>query len=299
VGVIESDFNSNYDLPQEGLVAHWPLDEEQGVVVYDQTEFGHHGELTSDASWRPSQGQFSGAIELEGEQHVSVPPAQTLFFSEQLSIAAWIRLESSGRAGQAVVSRGQDAWSLLVDGESGRARFVCCGQDRLESTSTLADGRWHHLVGVVNGTWLLLYVDGQVEATAVQTQALQDSMQEIRLGADPQGAATALSGWMDDVLLYNRALSSGEVEAAMVAGINSVPDQSAPDLEVERYKLRGRLGDLSGQTRLFINGNEITVQADGSWEFEVQASEMLQGLTLEARTSPDIVTTTIVRANRQ
>ena len=54
------------------LVAHWPLDEEQGTVARDASGHGHDGELRGTGEWVP--GKIGGALKFNGQDTSAVVP---------------------------------------------------------------------------------------------------------------------------------------------------------------------------------------------------------------------------------
>jgi len=71
-------------------------------------------------------------------------------------------------------------------------------------------GTWHHVAGVYDGARVRLYVDGNLVASANATGNLAGYDTVLRMGAN--GVLTELmAGKLDEVRVYNRALSEGEI----------------------------------------------------------------------------------------
>jgi Concanavalin A-like lectin/glucanases superfamily/Immunoglobulin I-set domain/Immunoglobulin domain len=90
------------------------------------------------------------------------------------------------------------------------------------SSSIAPDGQWHHLVGVCDEAdgYVALYIDGVLVGTnTIPSDAgILPSTASVKIGARPSGANQNLNddqfgGYIDDVALYNYALSASEVEA--------------------------------------------------------------------------------------
>lgn len=86
----------------------------------------------------------------------------------------------------------------------------------VESTSDVVDASWHHVVYTSSANAQSLFVDGQLEDTGTET-ADTDSAYGLMVGARPFSSAYS-KGRVDDVRLYNRALSTNEVSALYVLG---------------------------------------------------------------------------------
>ena len=86
----------------------------------------------------------------------------------------------------------------------------------VESTRTITDGLWHHIVAVKNGTAVALYIDGVNVTGTVTNQTLTNATSStLRLGTD---STLYLNGSLDEVAIYNTALSPQRIAAHFTAG---------------------------------------------------------------------------------
>jgi len=195
-----------------GLVAYWKLDETEGVVAYDSAVY-RDGFLFGDPVWRPAEGKKDGALEFDGiDDHVItdfvLDPADGPF-----SIFAWI---NGGAPGQVVVSQqGVDNW-LAVDAEGNlMTELKCTGRftDPLFSETVITDGQWHRIGLVWDGSNRILYVDGVAVAEDTKP-GLQGSQMGLYIGVGKNyETGTFFSGLIDDVRIYNVALTAEEIVA--------------------------------------------------------------------------------------
>lgn len=76
----------------------------------------------------------------------------------------------------------------------------------------LRDGDWHHVVGMYNGTHHLIYVDGTLEnASLAGGPPRTDGPQVLIFGQDPYSNTNNYAGRLDEVQIYDRALTASEV----------------------------------------------------------------------------------------
>jgi len=203
------------------LIAHWPLDEAEGDIAHDSAG-ENHGMLSGDPAWQPAGGKIAGAIQLDGiGDYIStdfvLDPAKGSF-----GVFAWIK---GGAAGQAIVSQANgsgsgETWlgtdplgaklmTGLVPPPAGR--FI---PQPLVSETIITDGRWHHVGFVWDGSYRALYVDGiEVARDTAAQNALKSADGGLYIGSGKSlEVGTFFSGLIDDVRIYNEALTADEIE---------------------------------------------------------------------------------------
>jgi hypothetical protein len=84
----------------------------------------------------------------------------------------------------------------------------------VDSSQSVADGKWHLLTGTYNGTTMRIYVDSVQKGSSTSfSGSLPTQAGDVRVGADYQTVpANFFTGNLDDVRIYNRALSATEVK---------------------------------------------------------------------------------------
>jgi hypothetical protein len=195
------------EVPDPTLIAHWTLDETEGIIVHDAVG-QHHGKLLGNPQWRPLQGQTGGALELDGKgDFISAPfvvnPADGVF-----SVFAWIK---GGAPGQVVLSQGNGTSWLCMDSATGNLMTELKQSGRyggaLLSQTVIADGHWHRVGFVWDEADRILYVDDTEVARDAQT-GLEGSRGSLYIGVgNTFGSSSFFSGLIDDVRIYNRPVS--------------------------------------------------------------------------------------------
>ena len=194
------------------LIAYWKLDETEGLLAHDSAG-SHDGVLsTENPLWRPTSGRVNGALELDGiVAHISTPfvlnPDDGPF-----SVFAWVR---GGDPGQVILSQGGRADWLLADSVSGalmtELKSGMLGQ-ALSSQAVITDGDWHNVGLTWNKPDRILYVDYSEVARDTQS-GVSPSDAGLNIGAGKDlGAGRFFTGLIDDVRIYNTALSAAEIE---------------------------------------------------------------------------------------
>ncbi|UCE98880.1 MAG: LamG domain-containing protein [Planctomycetota bacterium] len=232
-----------------GLVAHWKFDEGSGTIAYDSAG-SNDGTLVNGPMW--TTGKIDGALSFDGTNDyiiVGDPPDESLDFETgNFSISLWFKTTDS--AGELVDKSGGGGgrsigYSLFIGavevgaGEDRADPGALClrirdgfNLDMIETTNTYDDGTWHHLVAIRAGSGsanLDIYVDGEnVPTTSRFDQGAGDisNHYNLSIGAkfdagDSNRWEDFLDGIIDDVRIYNRALSAGEVRELYLSAFSA------------------------------------------------------------------------------
>lgn len=147
------------------------------------------------------------------------------FGSGNFSVSLWVRTSSSSRMmlwQESGRNGGGDnqAWLRLGDNTSDRKmRFAtedATGGFILNSERSVADGAWHHVVCVREGTRSLLYVDGVLarDGTTNSVKIVSNAGHfKIALQESTSGFSNYFTGELDDLAIYSKALTAAEVRA--------------------------------------------------------------------------------------
>jgi len=197
------------------LVGWWKLDDGQGGLVLDWSGLGNHGTVFGDPNW--VAGQIDGALDLDGFGNcVDIGDPNSLNFTEAISLLAWIKTDAaSNSADQSYITKGNDSYALRHSADNNL-------QFRISETAfvgTPVQGSfndvWHHLAGTYDGNRLILYVDGELRSTTVSTEAIAESVYNVNIGRESVGNRFYYDGMIDDVRVYNRALTEEDIKQAM------------------------------------------------------------------------------------
>ncbi|THF76242.1 sialidase family protein [Cohnella fermenti] len=272
------------------LLGSWPLDETSGSVASDASGAGHNGAIVGAAT--DSEGRFGTAFGFSssGDRVDLGSPADGSFdfgSSQDFTVSAWIRTSHSGSI-QYIVNKGDTnaAYWLRLEAD-GKLRFLLdygSTYDAVQSSFSLADGAWHHVLAAADrDADLRLYVDGALAAqkTGLLGGNISNSL-PLTIGFP---SASTMKGSIDEVKLYNYALDEREAlglsglvgrwsfdEPATAAGIVAANDVS--DYEYGMLlngASRSAAGHAGGAVQ-FTGGNQFVKLGDpdsGSYDFGV------------------------------
>ena len=192
------------------LLAHWALDETEGIIAYD-TVGVNDAVVVGGTAWQPSGGKVDGALLLNGVDGCAIANQVMNPADGSFSVFAWIK---GGEPGQVVISQQNGSNWLGTDPDLGClmtelippavGRFV---PQPLISECVITDDQWHRIGFVWDGTRRILYVDDVEVAEDTQVN-VHGSDGGLYIGTGKMmEPGTYFSGLIDDVRIYNRAVS--------------------------------------------------------------------------------------------
>lgn len=200
-----------------GLRGHWKFTETSGTTATDSSPQQNNGTYTNGvvlASSGPYPGPGNKAANFDGsDDYVTMPNEKLYDLTDAITVAAWIKVDAFDDTDQAIVSKGNNAWSLQRDGNNNGVSFYCrnLSTDTVASTVNVNDGRWHYVAGVYTGSQLQIYVDGILSNSVSSTGSIRENNRAVDIGRCNQGGGREFDGSIHDVRLYSRALSAAEV----------------------------------------------------------------------------------------
>ncbi|NCC23172.1 MAG: LamG domain-containing protein, partial [Alphaproteobacteria bacterium] len=210
-----------------GLVAHLKLDEASGTSAADSSGYGNAGTLANMAGTEWTSGVLDGALQFDGtDDYISIAHDPSLNFGTgDFSIGGWVNgnyslvLDEYPKLYDKIDSSGTEfGFGVWISGSNDEdypsCEWIVSGNWYFASATgvSVRDGNWHHIMCVRNGSDLDIYVDGQLRGTyAGATQSI-DTAVDATIGYSVAWDSDAYTGLIDDVRIYNRALSPAEVE---------------------------------------------------------------------------------------
>jgi hypothetical protein len=189
------------------LIAHWALDETDGAVAYDSARV-NDAFVIGEPVWLPEGGKVGGSLAFDGIDDRILAQCGLNPTNGAFSVFAWIK---GGRPGQVVISQLDGANWLCLDPSWGCLMTELHSSGRggcpLQSEIVVTDGTWHRIGFVWNGAYRTLYVDDILVAEDTQ-KGLENSINDLNIGCGNNNAVgTFWSGLIDDVRIYNRAVT--------------------------------------------------------------------------------------------
>lgn len=218
-----------------GLVAQYSFNEGTGTTAGDSSGRGNAGTLSGPA-W--AAGKTGGGLSFDGtNDSVTVPDASSLDLTTGMTLEAWVkpRVASSGWRSAILKERPGGLTYALYPRNGAGAPNAAAGSTDVNGPSALRIGAWSHLAATFDGTSLRLYVNGAQVAKEVRPTSLPVSSGPLKLGGNSIWGEW-FDGTLDDVRVYNRALTASEVQSDRDLPIGGAspppPDDTAPQVAI-------------------------------------------------------------------
>jgi hypothetical protein len=201
-----------------GLAGWWKFDDGSSgttpTTAADSSGNGNTGTTQHSPVWT-SSGKIGNALTFNGtSNYVSVPSATSLNLS-QFTIASWVTLASSTGANNYVMEKDKGSADYNYEFYYDSSNQLYCdfntGSRSVSYNWTPSTNTWYHLARTYDGAYLRIYINGAQVATASASGTLDTSSNALIIGKNDLYGTSTWNGSMDDVRLYNRALSASDV----------------------------------------------------------------------------------------
>ena len=222
-----ANFLSVADAAGTGPIGRWRFDEESGTIAYDSSGNGNDGTLEGDPQW--VVGKINGALEFDGVgDYVNCGNSPVLQIQNQITMACWFRVAIFSRNWATILSMGDDSYRLSR-GESNYSLHMgfngttSSPYSWFDGRQRVNDDQWHHVAGVYDGTEARIYIDGELDASQLASGQINASDYDLYIGENAQAFGRFWNGFIDDVRIYDRALSEEEIQIVMT-GVDISPE---------------------------------------------------------------------------
>ncbi len=287
-----------------GLVAAYGFNEGTGSTVYDASGNGNSGQI-SGATWTNS-GKYGSALVFNGSSaRVNINDSASLHLTSAMTLEAWVNPSTVSSAWRDIIYKGND--NYFLEGTTPTKAAPCAGATIGQSnavaygTKALATITWTHLAETYDGTMLRLYVNGVQVSTLAQTGNIIASTNQLQIGGDSI-YGQYFKGTIDEVRVYNVALTAAQIQSDMNTPIGSSPSvttQAAPLTPAPTTELASVQRESKHITTNNVSGSHVllstlyctpkTVAAGAQVSCEVITTTNTKSLQLHLTSSSDQV----------
>ena len=223
---VGSQINWGHPLAR-GLVGCWLFNEGAGGKAHDLSGRGNHGALTNFAfpstptsGWNP--GRTGIGLKFDGvDDYVDCGNKPSLNITDAITIEAWVKSPIGDN--EAISSKGvcggsaDTAWLYNIDANKKQAVWSSGGPWYYSNTEVPAN-QWSHVVLVFTPNKWKFYLNGESDGeVSVSYSSLPVNAYPVLIGI--QGGCNFYHGLIDEVRIYNRALSAAEIQKHYAEGL--------------------------------------------------------------------------------
>lgn len=211
-----------------GLVSWW-----RGEDNARDSAGSNHGRIVGPVAYAP--GRVGRAFRFDGSSYVDVPNSEDLNFgsSQQLTIELWAFRTGSGSTmhflGKRVGCGSANHYQIAFDPDGGLHLGIRGA--RVATRAPMPMNVWVHLAATVHGNAFRFFINGSLVATA-NTSMGPANASALRIGRSGDCGGNFV-GLIDEVAIYNRALSADEIEASYRFGVRGLSRAVAPEILVQ------------------------------------------------------------------
>jgi len=223
----DSDCSSDYNciINSASAISYWKFESIIGSVTPDEKKLNNgtligNAEIISDA-------ERGNVLSLDGDKdYVNIPLTASLntIGDKNWTLSAWIKPADVAGINKWFIGNHQGTGDPAYDGGITLYAWGTTVQFQVRTgTATISASKsgvlsldtWVHLVGVYNGTSVALYVDGSLKnvKSMIPINGLQPTSQNWRIGASGGSSTQTWNGLIDEVMIFDKALSSEEIQA--------------------------------------------------------------------------------------
>ena len=247
---------ANVAPPPSTIVAGYGFDEGAGGTAADASGHALTGTLVNGPTW--VAGRYGTALNFNGaDQYVNLANPTALRLTGSMTISGWINSSAFPGDDAAVVSkRGTDGFQLDTTIDRGPRTIGfkltnSSGADMIRYGATaMQTNVWYHIAGVYNAATATMdvYLNGQLDNGPLVgnvTSSQRDSSQNVNVGRRPAGGFGFI-GRIDDVRIYDRALTINEVQADLATSVTGAapPDPTPPTVSITAPANGAQVADI-------------------------------------------------------
>ncbi len=205
---------------ESGLVGYWHFDEGVGTTTFDAAGMGSNGTLVSSPTWQTGGACISGSCLSFSNNYVTFSSAPSL--SSAGTLSAWALVNAWGTNYDSIIFKGPGtSWSQIDYGlfrNGSTNQFLGTINDGVNNmsgtgpkSSLITLGQWYYFVFTWNGSVSKFYTNGIETGSFAWTKSAGTRSTNMKIGKAVDGVAYPFNGLIDEVRIYNRALSATEV----------------------------------------------------------------------------------------
>jgi len=211
-------------LDKLGLVGYWSMDENGDTTAYDNAN-SNNGTIYNSPTWKSSSDCVSGScLEFSvSTNYVSAPNNATLNITNAITIESWVNLTTGySSSHKMIASKGNPAWYFSIFNQKVFfSPWIDGAQTYTQGTKIVSAEEWHHVACSWDSTTnkYRTYLDGLIDVDTTKVgNSLSTTTSSFLMSAFVSQGDYPFTGKIDEVRIYNRALTEQEINNRYQAG---------------------------------------------------------------------------------
>ncbi len=176
-----------------------------------------------------SAGKFGQAFDFDGTNYVTVASDESLQTSDNFTVSAWVKPVNQGVGWKTIIGNQWhfplSGYLVSMDGETGQIHVAVGGGgsfDNVDGVTNIADGSGHLVTVAFSAGNIKIYVDGELDKNydTVGISSIAYATNNFTIGRNSDGDFEYWTGLIDDISIFNRVLSLGEIASLYDASAN-------------------------------------------------------------------------------
>ncbi|MHC4556201.1 MAG: LamG domain-containing protein [Planctomycetota bacterium] len=194
----------------EGMVSYWRFDEGSGTTASDS--IGSNDGTIYGATW--TTGIVNSALSFDGVDDYVDLGSVNINIPGDFTITAWIKAIQSRSNYRVILSKGPKNtghYEIYLNISTGELKFYSNDIGDIGSGRIVDDNIWHHITVTYNGANMKFYVDGNLESSPSASGSITSENEIFYIGRQIIDLSMPFNGLIDEVAIYNRALTDEEI----------------------------------------------------------------------------------------
>lgn len=265
----------------DGLVAAYAFEGADDLLVVDDSGNNNDG-ILSGAS-RISAGRFGNAVSFDGvDDWITVDDADSLDLSDGMTLEAWVYPTALGGWNTILMKEtaGDLAYALYANDNAPRpaAYLRTNAISDVPGSSAVPLNTWTHVAVTYDGAVMRLYVNGSAVGAQALVGNVVASSRPLRIGGNETWMDEFFKGRIDEVRIYNRALSLAEIRSDSTTPLIDVSEQSCSGENVTVSSIVFSAGDYNCYANVSLETNgDVVVQFGASVTFNAPTTALGPG----------------------
>ena len=201
----------------------WVLRKVLELTTTDTSGYHNIGSLLNGAAWT-NQGKFGNAIQFDGvDDRVRVADSLSLHVTNSLTVEAWVYPTRVNNWSAIVIKEIPNTFSYVLYGwwfgTDSAAGTTSNGERATSGGGSLPLNTWTHIAMTYNGAQQILYINGNAVASNADTGIINITSDPLSIGGNGQASNEVFTGKIDEVRVYNVALSQAAIRRDMNAPV--------------------------------------------------------------------------------